>query len=1108
MTDTTLDRQGGGIPDPEWNDSHWVKRSVAVVSCLLLFAALAFVFTRVVAVRVPEQRATLEKLITDRTGFQVRFENVHFAWGLDGTSAVFTRVQLLDPKQGRVRVVAPELRVELDTWDFVRHSQFSFGHVTLKSPDIEIIAEPDEPVVRAIAPRARTAPAADETEDESTLLRRHLAWAEAMPIGRIEVEGARVHLLYRGEKVPRHSFTLSQAVVHRGSRTFTAWGTLLLAQDVGQSLFVSTKLEGLGSGKASGDLRFIARRVFLQKLDLPGIAGRATVDAKLVLRDGRVESATWQASARELALESGGRRFDHVSVNGKLARRADDVLVDLTDLQLSRGTRLERAPALNARLAFEPRGLKVAGGSVRADKLPFMAGEFVAGVLAPHLDPSMPALSEDWKPTAGELQSVRFEFADGWSLDARIADLELARASDAARLSGLTARMHLDAREFSLQFDGSAAAQLRRGAESTRELVLGGRVAGIPTAQGAWRFDEFSVASGQGRVVARGEWNTAVPNGKLTLALHAVDRALLDDALDVLPASVERPETFANLADVTITEGSLELSPLAEGGVDWSRARGKLALAGLATAGEELPRIASGQGSLQFARGGTSLVLEGGNLEDLTIRRARIDWPRRGQPRLQAALEGALTAAVLGPMLEEQGIVGLSGHVALDVDARGEQELREPQAWRVSARVSEGRLPLGADLPAVEGVQGNLRYTARRLRAASLKGEWLGGPVSLELRRAASRDAAPGFDVGGVADAAPLLALLGQERVSREVSGRFAWSGSIQPAEGPGNWRVNLTGNLYGIESRLPAPFAKNRGRAVPVSAALTVSRDGVRDFDVKSGRASLLGQVQAGTTTAEFRFDGFSGEFTRPAASGRATTVRLTQLDLQRGHEVLAAGVAFLPARGTLDVTVEDSRYAGHSLGPLHASLTRQDNALEFNFESPTVAVHQLSGRGRCDADRCRADFTADSSQLMALLRDARLPPEWPTARLHAAGSLEWPVDATPRDFVRVVSGTFELRTANTEHQMAARAALADGEILLSDVQGTGPEADQVFRGEGRVSLLARNYDLAVDYERVALAATAMPSPARARLARAWSAMRGAEPAETRRVQWHGSWD
>ena len=223
MNEATHDQ--GAIHKNEWaGDSHWLRRSAAVTFCLLLVMALGVVFTRVIGARIPEQRATLEKLITDRTGLVVRFDNVHFAWDLDGTSAVFTRVELTDPRGGRVRVVAPELRVEFDSWDFLRHHQFSLGHVTLSSPDIEITDDPVESVDRD-ARRPTRKPASPAMADERDLVRRYLRWAELMPIGRIEVEGARVHLLRRGERAPRHSFTLSQAVVSRGTSGFNGYGT-------------------------------------------------------------------------------------------------------------------------------------------------------------------------------------------------------------------------------------------------------------------------------------------------------------------------------------------------------------------------------------------------------------------------------------------------------------------------------------------------------------------------------------------------------------------------------------------------------------------------------------------------------------------------------------------------------------------------------------------------------------------------------------------------------------------------------------------------------------------------------------------------------------------
>ena len=74
MTNATLEQRG------DESDSHWARRTVLVTFCLLLLGTLIVVFTRVVAARVPAQRANLEKLITDRTGLAVRFDNVHFAW--------------------------------------------------------------------------------------------------------------------------------------------------------------------------------------------------------------------------------------------------------------------------------------------------------------------------------------------------------------------------------------------------------------------------------------------------------------------------------------------------------------------------------------------------------------------------------------------------------------------------------------------------------------------------------------------------------------------------------------------------------------------------------------------------------------------------------------------------------------------------------------------------------------------------------------------------------------------------------------------------------------------------------------------------------------------
>ena len=89
----------------------------------------------------------------------------------------------------------------------------------------------------------------------------------------------------------------------------------------------------------------------------------------------------------------------------------------------------------------------------------------------------------------------------------------------------------------------------------------------------------------------------------------------------------------------------------------------------------------------------------------------------------------------------------------------------------------------------------------------------------------------------------------------------------------------------------------------------------------------------------------------------------------------------------------------------------------VEFSLESAASAPHQLVARGPCaSADpRCRVDFTADTRNLAALLGDVRLPAEWPTESLRAAGELTWPADSQG-DLTRVLAGRFDLETAGND--------------------------------------------------------------------------------------------
>ena len=220
------------------------------------------------------------------------------------------------------------------------------------------------------------------------------------------------------------------------------------------------------------------------------------------------------------------------------------------------------------------------------------------------------------------------------------------------------------------------------------------------------------------------------------------------------------------------------------------------------------------------------------------VRSARIDWPRRGAaaPARRARRTHWMRRCYATCWPRRVSSASAARWRSRPRRAASASCASRRQ-WRVTARVSDATMPLGDGLPAVEKLAGTIRYSAGQLRGLALAGNWLGGPVEIESRRAAAGGAIS-FAVNGVADAAPLLRLLGQEEVAQRVSGQFAWTGSAQanPATGCGRsrWRA------ISLASRAAcrAPFDKPRARAVPVDAALVVARDGVREFTVERPRA------------------------------------------------------------------------------------------------------------------------------------------------------------------------------------------------------------------------------------------------------------------------------
>ena len=424
-----------------------------VTFCLGLLGTLGVVFTRVIAARVPEQRATLEKLITDRTGLAVRFDNVHFAWNLDGTSAVFERVELTDPKRGRVRVSrrscasssTPGISCVITS---SRWATSRCRRRTSRSSAIRKTGAGGRAARAGIArgrhASARTKPhwcAASSAGPSSCPTAASKSKARACTSSAAAPDRvARQPQLHAEPGGPQPRRRQLQRIRHHAA----------LAGCRPVPVRVRQARRAAAGSRVSGDLRVIARRVFLDKLAAarPARAAARSMPS-CSCRTASSQSATWQASARELQLNGdAGTRFDHLT--GQRQARARRRRFPARIRRPAAHAR--RAPGaragLHARLDSSPALEDRAHDGAAPNACPFMAAEFVARLLAPQFDDRRHRLPGGWAPTAGELRerALRFGPSAGFlGLAAVGASSHLEptrRAADHATVAQLAAHVH------------------------------------------------------------------------------------------------------------------------------------------------------------------------------------------------------------------------------------------------------------------------------------------------------------------------------------------------------------------------------------------------------------------------------------------------------------------------------------------------------------------------------------------------------------------------------------------------------------------------------------------------------------------------------------------
>ena len=78
--------------------ARWLRAGVLAGTALVLLAGFIVLAYKLTAQRVPAHRAALERLVRAETGLDLRFDALGLRWGWYGPEAVFSRVELGEPR--------------------------------------------------------------------------------------------------------------------------------------------------------------------------------------------------------------------------------------------------------------------------------------------------------------------------------------------------------------------------------------------------------------------------------------------------------------------------------------------------------------------------------------------------------------------------------------------------------------------------------------------------------------------------------------------------------------------------------------------------------------------------------------------------------------------------------------------------------------------------------------------------------------------------------------------------------------------------------------------------------------------------------------------------
>ena len=1100
---------------------------------------------RVVVARVPQQRAVIERLFEQRTGLEVRFASMQVGWGWRGVRAVLTQVELAEPRSRRFKALAPEVQLNLETWGIFRGGELSLGRVVLLAPEIEVIARRAVDQRPSAVTPARTEPAG---RDENWL-GQLVDTVRSMPQGQFDIEAGTLRLVDESDGSSR-TMKVSQAVVRRDEDGVSGYGSVLLPELIGRSLFMSIELTGINTRPAAvdGDMRIIARSLSLAEVaSARGMQGLVTVDARGTVQAGALAGGSWQANLRRIAFDSSPRdanqaqgagdwRFDRIDMTGKLRRVAQGLRVDVGNFYVAPSNGAGATATLNIELTDDD-----GSALIRSDRLPMPVARFLLAVATRRAPTAWPT---ELDGDRGELQQLDVRWqrlddatapftlrADARGLGARLPALQVSVADISGELTGASGSWSFvpaATQPVTLAYRSSQSA----AAEIANEVVtLEGKlsVTNPQASAAALQLEQLVVRAAATTMQIDGDVSL-LAGGPILLTVSAAgaDAVVTRDVLARLAPDSTLVKALSPLQGGRLAQADLLLHGVRDPDGTFQIDRERSQLTAEVTAldwqvdGLDAP-LRGSNATVSLLRGDVVIALQGGRSEGVELERGRWELPAEGAGRVAIRARTQLDSGWLGRRWPVLAATGTAGNAVIDLQAALGIDDSVVSQWRGTVRLNDASVSLAGALPTIAGVRGTVEFVDERPTRSTLLGEWFGGTVQLGFQADAADDSRPPSltlrGVAAVSEIARTLGVVGSPKLTGEVT----WSGSLQPAQEDRPALLLLESSLAGLESRLPAPFTKRSGRALPMALEASLS-EAATSWVLRNNREDLL-RVESDGQLLQLQIDlpGLSGTAQRDREAGRRWRAEFDALEILQVPALLAAARATIGAAEPWSVSLRAAvaTVGERSLGPIEAELTLASDATDLVSARLPTLLNVAELRGRC-AGRCSLDWRVTAESAASLLAVLGMERGLSAREFASAGSLDWPADEVPT--VRSASG--EISVTATDGVLPPRSVattpvawLAPATVSVADfaadtidvstfatlastvqvqsgvatlVRWTLENPQGELAAQGRVDLAGREFDLDVDWR----PSTSQPNEAessqeRSRVANAWAALR-----------------